>query len=229
MHGPFLPPMAALHPTGPKVKLGYWGVRGLAQVNRLLLHSAGVKFEDYSYTDGDNWFKNDKINLGFDFPNLPYFIDGEYKLTESNAIQRYIINKWGNRDLLGKNAQDHAKIESFLSIFNEISDAVRGLFFNKDHETAKGPLFDKYKGKFVELDKFVGEKSTVLGYLTIADYNVAEFSHYIQTVFPEGYKTFPFMKRIRDNFDSLPETQAYYKSENAFKGSFYPASALLKV
>ena len=106
---------------------------------------------------------------------------------------------------------------------------MRGLFFNKDHETAKGPLFEKYKGKLAELNKFVGEKTTVLGYLTIADYNVAEFSNYIQTVFPEESKNFPFMKRIRDNFNSLPEIEAYYKSETAFKGPFYPESALIKV
>ena len=113
----------------------------------MLLHFAGVKFEDFTYTVGDNWFKDDKINLGLDFPNLPYLLDGEYNLTESTAIQKYIIRKWGNRDLLGKNAQDSARIESFLSVFNEISDAVRGLFFNKDHANAKGPLIEKYKGK----------------------------------------------------------------------------------
>ena len=111
----------------------------------------------------------------------------------------------------------------------EISDAVRGLFFNKEHETARVPLFEKYKGKLAELDKFVGEKTTVLGYLTIADYNVAEFSNFIQTVFPEQSKAFPFMKRIRDNFNSLPEIQAYYKSDGAFKGPFYPPSSLIKV
>ena len=111
--------------------------------------------------------------MGLDFPNLPYLIDGEYNLTESNAIQRYIAKKWGKPEWLGKNAQDNAKIESFLSVFIEISDAVRGLFFNKEHATAKVPLYEKYKPKLEQLDKFVGNKDFVLGYLTIADFNVA--------------------------------------------------------
>ena len=112
----------------------------MAQVNRLLLSFSGVEFENFAYTSGDNWFKDDKLNLGLDFPNLPYLIDGEYNLTESNAIQKYIAKKWGKPEWLGKNAQDNALMESFLSIFIEISDAVRGLFFNKDHATARGPL-----------------------------------------------------------------------------------------
>lgn len=112
-------------------------------------------------------------------------IDGEYNLTESNAIQRYIAKKWGKPEWLGKNVQDNAKIESFLSVFIEISDAVRGLFFNKDHANAKVPLYEKYKSKLELLDKFVGDKDFVLGYLTLADFNVAEYSNYIETVWPE--------------------------------------------
>ena len=229
VHGPFLPASASVNPSGRKVKLGYWGVRGLAQVNRLLLHANGVKFEDHHYTAPDNWFKDDKLNLGLDFPNLPYLLDGEYNLTESNAIQRYIAKKWGKPELLGKNAQDNALIESFLSIFLEITDAIRGLFFNKDHANAKIPLFEKYKGKLEQLAAFVGDKEWALGYLTLIDYNVAEFSNYIRTVYPEEYKAFPFLKRIKANFNKLPEIQSYYSSEKAVKAPYYPPSAQIKV
>ena len=224
-----MPPSASVSPSGRKVKLGYWGIRGLAQVNRLLLHASGVKFEDVLYTAPDNWFKDDKINIGLDFPNLPYLLDGEYNLTESAAIQRYIIKKWGNPELLGKNAQDNALIESYLSVFLEVTDAIRGLFFNKDHANAKGPIIEKYKGKLEQLAKFVGDKEWALGYPTLIDYNVAENSNYIRTVYPEEYKAFPFLKRIKDNFNKLPEIQSYYSSEKAVKGPFYPPSAQIQV
>jgi len=44
----------------------------------------------------------DKSKLNLDFPNLPYLINGDFKLTESIAIARYIIRKSNKKDLLGK-------------------------------------------------------------------------------------------------------------------------------
>lgn len=56
--------MAALQPTTSRVKLGYWPFRGKAQVIRVLLSFFGVEFEDYTYTNAEKWFKEDKLNLG---------------------------------------------------------------------------------------------------------------------------------------------------------------------
>lgn len=226
---PFGPPMLALQPKYRKVKLGYWGIRGLAQVPRLLLSFSGVDFEDHQYTNGDKWFKEDKPNIGLNFPNLPYLIDGDYNLTESAAIQRYIIERWGKKEWLGKDVQDAARLESFLSIFNEAAGAVRGLFFNKDFETAKVGVIEKYIGKLESLNKHIGEKEFVLGYLTLADFIVAEDSHYIERMYPAEYEKLPFLKRIRENFEKLPETVAYYDKPTAFKGRFFPEYAAVSV
>lgn len=82
VHGPYITPQyASLQPGVKKVKFGYWGVRGRGQVIRLLLGYLGVEFEDEKYTNGDKWFKEDKLHLGLEFPNLPYLIDGEYNIT----------------------------------------------------------------------------------------------------------------------------------------------------
>ena len=102
--------------------------------------------------------------------------------------------------MLGKNAHDNAQIDSILSIFEEAAGAVRGLFFNKDHETAKTEVIQKYKPKLELLNKFIGEKNFALGYLTLADFFIAEDSYYIERVFPEEFKAFPFLHRIRENF-----------------------------
>jgi glutathione S-transferase len=226
---PFAPPIFKIQPKYHKVKLGYWGIRGQGQVPRLLLSFAGVEFEDVLYTTREKWFEQDKVNLGLGFPNLPYLVDGEYDLSESAAIQRYIIEKWGKKEWLGKDAQDQARVETFLSVFNEAAGAVRGLFFNKDHETAKVGVIEKYFAKLEELSKSVGEKNFVLGYLTLADFIVTEESHYIERVYPEEYKKLPFLHRIRENFHNLPETVAYYAKPTAFKGRFFPQYAVFSV
>lgn len=197
VHWPFAALLPELVPTPKTVKLAYWGIRGLGQVPRLLLAYSKVDFEDYHYTDSEKWFQQDKIHLGLNFPNLPYLIDGDYNITESTAIQRYIIGRWGKTDLLGKNIQDNANVESILSVFTEISSAIKGLFFNPEHEAAKGPILEKYKVKLDQLNTFAGEKAFILGYLTLADFVIAEDSHYIETVFHKEYKHWPFLQRIR--------------------------------
>jgi glutathione S-transferase len=218
-----------VQPKFHKVKLGYWGIRGLAQVPRLLLSYFGVDFEDYLYTDRDVWFSEDKVNLGLNFPNLPYLIDGEYSITETAAILRYIIEKWGNKELLGKDIHDSARLDSFLSIFNEVMGAIRGLYFNKDYETAKAGVLEKFLPKLQLLNSNIGEKQFVLGYLTLADFVVAENSHFLERLFPEEYKTLPFLQRIRDTINNLPQVVAYYAKPTAFKGPFLPPHAVLAV
>ena len=75
----------------PKVTLGYWKIRGLGQVARHLLSYTDTEFDEVQYENADKWFKEDKVQLGFDFPNIPYLIDGDFKLTESIAVYKYII------------------------------------------------------------------------------------------------------------------------------------------
>uniref|UniRef100_A0A3Q3WT83 glutathione transferase n=1 Tax=Mola mola TaxID=94237 RepID=A0A3Q3WT83_MOLML len=42
--------------------------------------------------DKSGWF-GVKNKLGLDFPNLPYLVDGDKKIVQSNAIMRYIARK----------------------------------------------------------------------------------------------------------------------------------------
>ncbi len=81
-----------------KLQLGYWDFRGRGQVLRLLLSYTGLDWEETIYktsTETLKWFENDKKTLGIDFPNLPYLLDGDFKLTQTVAIAQYIAAKSG--------------------------------------------------------------------------------------------------------------------------------------
>ena len=58
--------------------------------------------------DRSDW-RDEKFNLGMEFPNLPYLFDGDVKLTETLAIMQYIAKKW-KPDLLGRSAAEVGRL-----------------------------------------------------------------------------------------------------------------------
>jgi glutathione S-transferase len=51
------------------------------------------------------------------FPNLPYLIDGDLKISETLAIVRYIANKY-DKSLLGTTVEDQAIVDQLLCIIH---------------------------------------------------------------------------------------------------------------
>lgn len=97
---------AKLYANNPKIKLGYWKIRGLAHPIRYLLEYVEHPYEDIMYEQGDppqysieSWTKV-KNQLGLAFPNMPYMIDGEVKITDTIAIMIYLCHKYAP-ELLG--------------------------------------------------------------------------------------------------------------------------------
>jgi glutathione S-transferase len=219
--------MAVLNPKFESTLiLGYWGIRGLAQQIRLVLSYFGLPFEDKVYADRQQWFEQDKKNIGFAFPNIPYLIDGQFKLTESSAIQKYVINRSHHKELLGKNVHDTVKIESILGVVDDIWTEIAKNFWKKDEEVIKQTL-EKVTPKLNSLAKFIGERNTAFEYLTLADFIISERSYFVEFLFPEQYKSWEFLGRIRDHINGLESTKAYYARENAIKAPFMPPTAFL--
>ena len=106
-------------------------------------------WEDVKYSD--QWHGKDKEQLGFDFPNIPYIIEGDFKLTESSAIQRYIIERSEKKELLGKDIKERGQVNQLLGVMSDVRTPIVGLYFDKEWETKKAEVFEKIKPK---LDQF---------------------------------------------------------------------------
>ena len=67
-----------------------------------------------------------KHSLELDFPNLPYYIDGDMKITQSNAILRHIARK---HDMLGKTEEERVRVdimgEQSMDFRHGISETVQ--------------------------------------------------------------------------------------------------------
>lgn len=60
-----------------------------------------------------------KHEQGLEFPNLPYYIDEDVKITETIAIMRYICVKH-QPSLLGKTPEDQGTVEMLAGVLTEL-------------------------------------------------------------------------------------------------------------
>jgi glutathione S-transferase len=105
--------------------------------------------------------------------------DGDFVFTETLGIARYIARRGGRPDLLGNNPRDEAIMDNFMYAFDDLFLPIIGMFFNKKIMDIKAGHYYKIKSTLERFEKFIGEKDFVIGYITIADFFLAEYSHYI--------------------------------------------------
>jgi hypothetical protein len=49
-----------------------------------------------------------------------------------------------------------------------------------------------------------------LGYLTLVDFYIAEYSYYFEALYEDQKENLPFWWNIRENFEKLQGVRAYY-------------------
>lgn len=182
---------------GSKVSLGYWRIRGRGQVPRLLLAYTGAIWEDVQYTTPEQWLNGDKHALQLDFPNLPYLIEGNFRITETAAICTYIIDRSSRTELLGKNIQEKAFILNLVGVIEEclnklVTVAYTGAGMEK--------TWKELQPKMEYLSKYKGKREWLFGYLTLADFLLVEMSYYLEKLYPQEFKNFFFLLASRISF-----------------------------
>jgi glutathione S-transferase len=148
----------------------YWPIKGLAEHIRWLLNYCGVEYHETSVNDYDQWLAQ-KNGLGLPFPNLPYIVDSDFKLSESQAIARYICAKF-KPDLLGKDFTETARIENIAGVLADVLQPYTNHIADKENireSIEAGVSRSKTFEKVEQLAAFLGEKEYFHGRPTLND------------------------------------------------------------
>ena len=154
------------------MEFGYWGVKGLFEPVRWLVAHLGLESKETNPKSGEEWGQL-KSTLHLDFPNLPYLIDGDVKLTESSALPIYIVGKAGRKDLLGNNIAETAQIRQIEGVLSDLKqNFMKVVFGSGDRNEAMAKALEPTGSsaqKIQHLSKFLGTKDYLFGHVTYAD------------------------------------------------------------
>lgn len=201
--------------------LAYWDIRGLAQPIRLLLEYTGTKFEDKYYVCGEApgydkscWF-DVKFTLGLDFPNLPYYIDGDVKLTESSAILRHVARQ---HDLMGKTEEERYRADMMEYTISDFRMGFVRLCYGPDFETAKTKYLETLPDKLKGFSEYLGTRKWFAGEnLTYPDFIAYEIFDQVLLLAPACLDAFPNLKQFQKQFEELEPVKAYLTSTRCIK------------
>lgn len=198
-----------------KIVLGYWNARSRGGAIRSLLAYCGIPFTNKTYNEDAEWFGQDKQNIGLDFPNLPYLIDGDKKLTETNAILFYIAIKAGKRELIGDTDEKFVKVQTALGVINDLrANYYKLLFTRGDAEAERKEAFTNgpLKAKLDVLNKNLEGKEWLCGFFSVADFELFEVVEGVDKMDSTQIDKYPNLAAHRKRFSEIPEYKAHRNS-----------------
>ena len=149
-----------------KLVLGYWAIRGLAERIRQLLEYLGFSYSEERYEGAEGrkkWFEVDKPKLSHKNPalTLPFLIDGEKVVAESDAILIYLSHKAGRVDLLGRNADEQVLLATAHGIYKDFHPKYITLVYAAYNENS---TFEQaLNASIVNFDPYLNKLNGVLG------------------------------------------------------------------
>ena len=173
------------------MELGYWAIKGRCEPIRWLALYLGldIKWVNIELKNAGEWFGKRKAELELDFPNLPYLIDGDFKITESAAIAQYLIHKAGRSDLLGKDLREQAKARELEGVISDIKQQVfKSIYLNSEDSKIKESFAlslregELIPSKLAQLSKVLGGKEFLQDHLTYQDFEFAYWCELLEVV-----------------------------------------------
>ncbi|XP_018007492.1 glutathione S-transferase Mu 1-like isoform X2 [Hyalella azteca] len=187
--------------------LGYWEIRGLAQYIRYVLAYTGTEYVDKHYTT--EW-ADDKENLGLEFPNLPYYIDGDLKITESGAILRYLARK---NNLVGSTEDERIRLDMAEGIIGDAMRSIVVLCYNSDFETKKVDFIANIDNTLKKLSKLVGSNKFILGdKVMVVDFILFETLERYVALVPTCLDSYANLQSFHKRIEDIPSIKKYRSS-----------------
>jgi glutathione S-transferase len=211
-------------PTTGKLEVGYWDIRGLCAPLRMMCCYAGADYDPKLYTlqakegggwDASNWFGvKPALKEKNALMNLPYIVDGDVVVSQTNACFAYLGRKFG---LYGSNDTEMIQCEQVLcEVMDLRNNAVKFFYSSGDDLAARTTAHAaSAEGSFGKLEEWLAQQGTDFfagASPTAADFHAFEMvdQHACTEVLVASAENFPLLAAFHARFRALPQLQAYF-------------------
>jgi len=153
-----------------------------------------------------------KETLGLPFPNLPYYIDGDVKLTQTLAILRYIARK---HNLCGTTEEEMQRVDV---IEGEAMDFITGFikftYFSPDFEGGRAAYLNSCRCFLQRHSDFLSSYPYFSGHnISFADFMMYDFLDQLRTFEPPSLDPFQNIKDFMERIEAIPAIKEFLDSE----------------
>jgi len=196
-------------------KIGYWNIRGFVEPIHLILEYLELPYETkrYEYDQAEEWREQDKKNLGLDFPNIPYLIEGDFKLSQSMAIMKYLGRKGGL--YTPGSDQDYARMELLMDTLLDFRMKFSMLCYRPGFEENKEEYFKNLPTSLQQFESWLGQGRKWLNgdKLFAGDFQFWSTLDFHECMEPNVLEAYPNLKRFKADFESIPQIAKYLASD----------------
>ncbi|XP_006823789.1 glutathione S-transferase P 1-like, partial [Saccoglossus kowalevskii] len=132
-------------------KLVYFPVRGRGESIRLLLKDNKIDYEEENCRDG--WVEKYKPQMPLG--QVPLLCDGDYKLSQSCAILRYLARK---HDLYGSDVKEQGLMDMICDGSEDLRSKYQTMIYT-NYENGKQPYIAKLPAELEKFEKLLSKNN----------------------------------------------------------------------
>ncbi|NXO65627.1 GSTM2 transferase, partial [Phainopepla nitens] len=148
-------------------------------------------------------------------PQLPYLIDGPTRLTQSNAILRYIARK---HNLCGETEVEKQRVDVLENQLMDLRMSFIRLCYSPDFEKLKPAFLEELPKKLQDLSRFLGSQPWFAGQkITFVDFLAYDVLDQLHMFVPECPELKGNLAQFLQRFEALDKVSAYMRSGRFIK------------
>nr|XP_044994319.1 glutathione S-transferase Mu 4 isoform X2 [Jaculus jaculus] len=150
---------------------------------------------------------------------LPYLIDGTHKITQSNAILRYIARK---HNLCGETEEERIRVDILENQAMDVSNQLARVCYSPDFEKLRTEYLEQLPGMMTLFSQFLGKQPWFVGEkLTFVDFLAYVVLDLHRIFEPKSLDAFPNLKDFMARFEGLKKISVYMKTSRFLPKPLY--------